>query len=396
MLLSRPTHLHSSFGVLLAHDLVGSQLLGLSRMNRSQIPVGSDRWDVVPGINVGWDRFLALRGGDVVQSSMWGVSKSSLGQEAVLVTKTNLSEIEAGALLVVRRIGPGIRVGYVARGPVVGARTRFQWHDFLNMLYKHAKTLRCIALLVQPPVQDDGLDAALASRGFVDSPIGVAPDATIVIDVRRTDDELLASMSRMRRRNVRKALGQAISIEPSADIALFHRLHVATAARQKFAALSISYFQSHWDALAPSGGVRVLVASSGGIPLAALWLSNFAGTVTFRAAGWNSHASASLNVNEALHWEAIQWARSQDAHTYDFGGFDRPAAEAIAAGQAMPSGFDKTHSFFKLGFGGTPILFPRPKLVPLNIAANRLSRAVLPRLLRSPVTHRAAQRLRSG
>lgn len=374
----------------------GAQFLGLSTMHGSQIPIGRDRGDIVSGIDAEWEQFLVERGGDVVQTSMWGHSKTALGQDAVLVTKKAHGAIDAGALMVVRRIGPGIRVGYVARGPVVGAQTRFQRSDFLDTLLEHAKEHRCLGLVVQPPTQDDDLSAALASSGFLDSPISVAPDATIVLDIRRTDEELLASMSRMRRRNIRKALGQAVKIEPSSDIELFHRLHMATAARQQFAALTLGYFQAQWDALSPSDGVRMLVAISGRTPTAALWLSNFAGKITFRAAGWDPHAGASLNVNEALHWEAIQWARTQGAHTYDFGGFDRPAAEAIAAGRAMPDGFDKTHSHFKLGFGGTPILLPRPKLVPLSIAANRLSRAVLPRLLRSPVTRRAAQRLRSA
>lgn len=358
-------------------------------------PIGG-RPDVVSETNAAWDSFLAQHGGDVVQTSMWGASKKAMGQDVVLVTRNEHGAIKTGALMVVRRVGPGIRVGYVARGPVADVHSRVDWQEFLTKLIDRAKTHRCLGLVVQPQAQNDHLDDELASSGFLDSPMGVAPDATIAVDVRRGDDELLASMSRMRRRNVRKALGQPIAIEPSSDIALFHRLHIATATRQNFAALSRDYFQAQWDALAPNGAVRMIVASSDGVPLAALWLSNFAGTVTFRAAGWDWQASASLKVNEALHWKAMLWARSHGAHTYDFGGFDRPAAEAIASGEPMPTAFDRTHSHFKLGFGGTPRLLPRPKIVPLRIAANPLSRAVLPRLLGSPVTRRAAQRLRSA
>ena len=69
--------------------------------------------------HAGWDDFVRAAGGDLVQTTMWGMSKRALGQEVALVeARDSDGALVGGALLVVRRVGPGLRIGYVARRPV--------------------------------------------------------------------------------------------------------------------------------------------------------------------------------------------------------------------------------------------------------------------------------------
>ena len=105
----------------------------------------------------------------------------------------------------------------------------------------------------------------------------------------------------------------------------------------------------------PNGKRWRLMALSGfsspkhaNVPLAALWLSEFGGRVVYRLPGWNRDAAASLRVNEVLHWEAVRIARADGAHFYDFGGFERNAAELLLADRGVPAGFEQTPGYFKL------------------------------------------------
>ena len=216
-------------------------------------------------------------------------------------------------------------------------------------------------LVVQPPLDGQACEQALAARGFELGCPPVAPEATIRMDLTRTDDQLIAGMSEMRRRNIRKTLRGNLTVEQEDDVEVFQRLHSATAARQGFVPIDVGTLQAQWKVLAPAGYCAMFIARHAGTPVAGLWLTSFAGVVTFKLAGWDAAADGGRNANEALHWAAMRWARATGARAYDFGGFDRRATELIAAGQPLPAEFTKTPAYFKLGFGGTPILLPKAR-----------------------------------
>jgi GNAT acetyltransferase-like protein len=309
-----------------------------------------------------WDGFVErCSGGDLVQTTAWAATKRAVGLRASLTTAHGPdNEILGGGLIIVREVLMGLRLGYVARGPLVasdGAVTA----QILDGLISSARSIGVHLLIVQPSMGGEVFERALAERGFELGCPPVAPEATIRLDLTRTDDQLLAAMSEMRRRNVRKALRSEITVEQCDDVALFHRLHSATAARQAFVPIDEPTLRAQWDVLAPSGRCAIFIARCGGNAVAGLWLTSFAGVVTFKLAGWDATIEGGRNANEALHWAAIRWARTTGAHTYDLGGFDRRASETIAAGEALPAEFTKTPAFFKLGFGGPPLLLPKAR-----------------------------------
>jgi hypothetical protein len=199
----------------------------------------------------------------------------------------------------------------------------------------------------------------------------------------------------MRRRNIRKALRAQLDVKEEQDIELFHRLYVMSAERQGFTPVTLRNLRAQWDALAPGGHCSALVGTFGDVPVAGLWLTRFAGTVTFKLAGWDP-AKAPATANEALHWAAIQRARASGAHTYDLGGFDRRSAERILAGMPLGEGFHKTPGNFKLGFCGTPILLPQARFKFTPRLADTALGPVASRFLKSHTARKIAHRMRSG
>jgi lipid II:glycine glycyltransferase (peptidoglycan interpeptide bridge formation enzyme) len=351
----------------------------------------------VEAVRADWDLFVGHAGGDIVQTTMWAMSKLALGHAAFLVeARDSGGDLAGGALVVARHIGFGRRFGYVARGPVVPDRSAPQLiQQLLATLIDVARVHRMAGLVIQP-MADDPASVHLNEIGFFDSPISVGPEATITVDLTRTEDEMLAAMTTMRRRNIRKAAQQDIEIDSSDDVGLFYRLHEASTRRQGYAALPMSYLQAQWDALVPHNAVSLLVARLAKRPVAALWLTRFAGTMVYRLPGWDPSATGSVRVNEALHWAAITRGRAEGAHTYDFGGFDRSAAEAILSGRNPSAGLEKTPSYFKLGFNPRPVVLPRTRMMLRMRPANWLARVASPYLAAGTLSQVVARRLRSG
>lgn len=344
----------------------------------------------------GWDAFLdGVPGGDLVQTTGWAATKTALGLRSDLAIVSNdEGACVGGGLLITKRLAPGLAVSYVARGPIALPQAPWASVLALDALINRARSLHARYLIVQPPEGADHLDRELQMRAFQPGAPVVAPDATVRLDLTRADDELLLGMSDMRRRNVRRAARDGIDVAPSSDLAMFHRLHTATAVRQGFEPLSLAYLEHQWEHLHARGVLTLLAASQRGTALAAIWVTNFNGIATFKLAGWDASAPGPKHVNELLHWKAAQWARDNGALAYDFGGIERDVAELLLRGEPVPDAVRASYSFFKLGFSRSPVVLPPPRyLLPSRLARFALEKT---RLLDGRAGQRLADRFRNG
>ena len=349
------------------------------------------------GPNREWDSFVrAQPHGDLVQTSVWGLSKRSIGQIPLLVSlRGEEGSIAGGMLMIERRLGSWMRMGYVARGPLVEGDNLLILRTALDAAATCMKKRKLAGLIVQLSEGNDLRNKVLEEAGFMHGSLGVAPEATIRVDVTQTDELILGAMSKSRRRIVRNSLKQGFEIEHCSDVETFYRLHLATGTRAGFTVLSLKYLNAQWQALAPSGYVTMLLARHQGKAMAGLWLSHFGDVVTIRLAGRDDTVEGPAYVNEALHWTAFQWARSVGARVCDFGGFERDSAERVLNGRPLAPDFQRTQNFFKLSFNGVPTLLPKAHFMVANRIANRVAHWLGPALLQSPQARKIAQRLRS-
>jgi lipid II:glycine glycyltransferase (peptidoglycan interpeptide bridge formation enzyme) len=306
-----------------------------------------------------WDRFVATStGGDLAQSSAWAGFKRELGTTTHLVEVRRNHEIVAGAVLHVRRVAPGVRLGLVVRGPLVRSGDVALQECVVDALERLARTLSAQLLAVQAPVGHETLERILDVRGYRLGFPALAPTATSLLDLRMSNAQLMAAAGKTRRRHLRLASQQGFTFSTDPDVALFARLHAASAARIGFVPLQLATLQAQWRHLAPAGHLAMMFACHEGRPIAGAWMSSFGGTVTGKLSGWDSAADQPRHVNDALNWETYQWARSGGAHTFDLGGFDRLTAERILAGAPPPESFAKSSSANKATYGGQVVLLP--------------------------------------
>ena len=296
-----------------------------------------------------WDAFVeAAPGGDLVQTSAWGRSKRAIGLGTRLsVVRDGGGEIAGGVPIVLEPVAPGLSAGSVARGPLLRDAS-VEARPVVDRVASEARGAGVRFLIAQPPEGGEPLERALVARGFETGCPGVAPEARIRLDLCRTDAELMADMTPMRRRNLRKRDIASLEIAREADVDLLQRLHAGTAARQGFTPLDVATLRAQWAALAPSGRCAILIARHRGIPVSGIWLTMFAGVATSRIAGWDVDAAARegapKHANEALHWAAIGWARASGAHTHDFAGStgrrrrrSSPRASLLTASDGRPA-----------------------------------------------------------
>jgi lipid II:glycine glycyltransferase (peptidoglycan interpeptide bridge formation enzyme) len=143
------------------------------------------------------------------------------------------------------------------------------------------------------------------------------PQYTFVIPLvdgdgaRRTEEDVLAGMNQLWRRNIRKAdkSGVVVSRGDGTDLKAFHDLYAHTAERDHFTPRPLAYFQTMYDALVAEDPERIT-----------LWLAHHEGdlvaaTIAIRVGthAWYSYGASSTDKREVRGSNAVQWAMIRDA-----------------------------------------------------------------------------------
>lgn len=343
--------------------------------------------------DVAWDAFACSQPGDtVLQTTAWSAAKCRLGYAVAAASIHDGERLCGGAQIVVRRFGPLGAVGYVARGPLLAGRDEPAIERGLERVEEVARAAGVSLLVVQPPEGGEPIEAVLDRRDYHTDALEVAPTATMRIDLRQDEERILAGMSATRRRHLRR-IGKDCRLTLRAggavDLELFQRLHAATAARQGFEPMSLRYLRAHWEALAPQGWVRLVLAELDGEAVAGLWLTAFGDSLIYRLGGWTG-AAAELRPNEACHWWAMRSGRQEGFRWYDLGGISRSFVELMLAGAAPSAEMQQSPAWFKRQFGGELVLLPQPRLKVFNPVTRPLVHAAMRLARRSPLMHRIA------
>jgi lipid II:glycine glycyltransferase (peptidoglycan interpeptide bridge formation enzyme) len=311
---------------------------------------------------VAWDQLVAdLPGSDVTQLSRWATVRSTAGYLPLYVLARKGGVLLGGALVLVRRVPLIGRLGYVSYGPIVpdGPLRAAVVDALVDALLDLART-RLRALFVQPVTGDD-ISSALLERGFRLSTAGVAPAATVRIDLSAPEERLRADLSKRIRRWTNKWADAGVTVRRGGpdDLDVLLDLLRSTAQHQGFAELAPDYVHTLHRELAGGGLVELFVGEVHGEPVVAEMFTNCGGVLRCRLTGMDrSSAAATLSVTAAVDWEAIRWAKQHGLTGFDFGGLSAEAA-AIVADQGFSSTELDGASRFKVAFGGRYHAYPR-------------------------------------
>lgn len=346
-----------------------------------------------------WDAFLRrTEAGDLLQSSKWAELKQETGWQVRRLVVERDGRIVAGAQLLVRSLPfPLGKIAYVPRGPVLSADEPELVQLVLKKLQTIARAQRLQLLIVQPPQHYESLVQHLPSHRFHPTRVKIAPRSTLRIDLRPDEDEILGQMRSSTRANVRRSARKGIVVRQGseADLGIFMQLHAASSERQGFSTASEEYYAHMWRLFAPSGRGALLISEYEGKPVSAMLAVGFGKTVWAKRFGWSGE-HPKRSPNEGLLWAVMQWAKSQGYHWFDQDGVKWEAAEALANDQPIPESVKKSASYFKVGFGGQPMLFPQANVYIYNPVLRFCYTSLFPKLARWPLTKKLITRLRLG
>ncbi|OGO75746.1 MAG: hypothetical protein A3K45_01160 [Chloroflexi bacterium RIFOXYC12_FULL_59_14] len=183
------------------------------------------------------------------------------------------------------------------------------------------------------------------------SPHNIQPPRTIIVDIRDTEEEILARMKQKTRYNIRLAEKKGVTVRAWDDIPAFHKMMLVTGGRDNFGVHSLEYYRRAYELFHPTGMAELLVAEFEGKPLAALMV--FAhGRRAWYIYGASTDEERNRMPTYLLQWEAMKWARSKGAEEYDLWGVpDEDEAALEAEFESRHDGLWGVYRF-KRGFGG--------------------------------------------
>lgn len=288
---------------------------------------------------VAWNQALASQSyAHALQSWVWGDFKSRWGWTAKRLTLTIAEgswEPLAAAQVLKRRL-PRLpySILYIPKGPALDYNDQALRLHVLQELEKLAQREKAIMIKIDPEVTrcwgveqerisplGQNFTQELQTRGWLYSSEQIQFPNTVVLDLTRSEDDLLASMKSKTRYNIRLAGRKGITIREGTkdDLQAISSMYQETAARDNFAIRPREYYLDAWHSFYEAGMAMPLLAEYEGQPVAAVILIRFGERVTYMY-GASTNRERKRMPNHLLQWESIRWAKAQGYKIYDFWG----------------------------------------------------------------------------
>ncbi len=284
-----------------------------------------------------------------LQSWAWGEARKKMGIEVFRITDgKNIFQLTIHPLPI-----SNYRLAYLPR-------SNWPSNEILDFLFTWAKKNNIIFIKIEPNIpmslrprlsrgkQSQGdRRVATAPRDDIKlqtSPHPLFPPWTQILNLTRTEDELLKAMHPKTRYNIRLAQKKEIIIKEESNeqgYKIFEKLYFETCKRQKYHGHTPAYHQIIWDTL-KNNISHILITYYKDIPLAAYQLFYFNETLYY-VYGGTSDQYRNLMPANLLMWETIKLGKKLGAKKFDLWG-------------SLPPNYDPKHSWagftkFKQGYG---------------------------------------------
>jgi lipid II:glycine glycyltransferase (peptidoglycan interpeptide bridge formation enzyme) len=250
-----------------------------------------------------------------LQSWQWGEFRKAWGNDVI---RTSFGQIIFSKIPFL-----GLTIGTFIKGPTP-TRT------MLNELRIMGKENNAIFIKLEPNVISD--DTSLLKKYCVPGKRLFTPE-TFIIDLTKSEDDLLRNFSSKTRYNIRLALKHGVIVEEDNSDEAFEKyleLTFTTARRQGFFAHTKKYHQLMWRYLKPAGIAHLLVAkyhppslkaSAGrGGKILATWILFVWKDTLYYPYGASSEEHKEVMANNLMMWEAIRFGKKLGLKKFDLWG----------------------------------------------------------------------------
>ena len=291
-----------------------------------------------------WNQFLSQHpNAHLLQIGEWGEMKSAFGWKPVRIVTGNV-----GVQILFRKLPLGFTVGYIPKA-IISDQSSVDSDQFWKEIDSVCRNHRTIFLKLEPDSRE--AEFILHPSAFILSKHNIQPPRTIIVDLRGSEEEILARMKQKTRYNIRLAEKKGVTVRAWDDIESFHKMMLLTGGRDGFGVHSLEYYRRAYELFHPNGMCELLLAEFEGKQLAALFVARN-GNRAYYLYGASTDEERNRMPTYLLQWEAMKWAKAHGCEEYDLWGVpDEDEATLEASFETRHDGLWGVYRF-KRGFGG--------------------------------------------
>ncbi len=297
--------------------------------------------------------------GNFLQSETWAHANELMGRNFVM----HVIKDDGLCSMIVRDAKRG-RYLEIAGGPLIDWKNDDEVEAAVKIIKDVAKYYKCVFARIRPQIKKtpENLEI-LKKHGFKVAPMHLAAEHTVILDLKKSEDELLADMRRQTRYEVRRSQKLDLVVEKSNSEEIFkefQKVQAKTAERQNFVPPSLKDLLAERQAfLDAEDFIQIYVVKTGkntefkekkydeGLPIAY-------GLVFAHGDEAEYYEAASTDLNRilpgayALQWQVIKDLKALGVKRYNLWGIAPPNS---------PNHRYAGVTTFKTGFGGEVIEF---------------------------------------
>ncbi len=277
-----------------------------------------------------WDAWLqgSPGGGHILQSHEWGEFKRRHGWRPVrLVIERDDVPAGVGQFLIYHTPTTG-NLMYCPRGPWIDWDDEQAVRTFFGGVRTVAEREGVHTVKIEPEVLEanERIRSLLADIGFRRSRYTPQFKTTMVVDLARSEDELLAAMKSKTRYNIRLAARKGVTVEEDNSLRareMFYRMHEETAERDGFRLRGRDYYFDCWQAMYDAERAHLFLAKHEGDALAGMLIFTLGDKYWYQY-GASSSEKRNLMPMYLLQWEVMRWAKARGFAYYDMVAIPNP------------------------------------------------------------------------
>ncbi len=269
----------------------------------------------------------------------WGEARKKLSLEVLRIGDFEGSKLKKVFQITFHRIPyTKYKIGYLPR-------SKYPSKETLDFLYKFGKENNILFIKFEPYIRKEEIPHFARNDMVTKSPHPLFPDWTQIIDLTRSEEELLKGMKPKTRYNIKLGQKKGLIVKEmtnSQGFEIFAKLYFATTKRQKYYGHDYNYHKTIFESLKDSFS-NILITYFDNIPLCAYELFHHK-DILYYVYGGSSESYRNLMAPHLLMWESIRFGKKLGLKKFDMWGSLSPEYD-----QKHPwAGFTR----FKEGFGG--------------------------------------------
>ena len=307
-----------------------------------------------------WDKFHEENPThSFLQSWNWGEFNEAMGHRVFRLGVFDGGELNGTALVIKIAARRGSFL-FVPHGPVF-ENSKFEIRNseiLISYLKNIAKAERCSFIRISPILQNTAENKKLFKKiGFRKAPIHMHAELMWLLDISKSEQELLRGMRKTTRYSINKAETDGVTIEKSekmTDVEKFNEIYQATVNRQHFAPFSFDYLKKEFEAFSKDGKISLFFAKYQGEIVSAAMIT-YEKNEAFYHQGASNHKFPKITPSQLIQWKIIKDVKKRGCKVYNFWGIS-PDDKPNHPWHGL--------SLFKKGFGGNALeLLPAQDLI---------------------------------